>query len=509
MPCPSFRASSSPAEHEQSLRRSSLRSAPRPRATRLHRHRGALARPRHRRQHGGVQSRERHHVAENADGAARSRGRALHRARQDHALAAVLSRTTRISAHRRPACFSELSVSAVGSCRATWAITSRRLMGGARERRLLPADRTRAARSAGCSAARTTSRLARIPSSCCRYNYWQRAFAGDRGVVGTELRLSGPHYTIVGVAPKQIEGLLPGISRRVSCPIQMINQLEPTDQRRADARAAITRASLGATGRRTDASPRAQRSLDRFVERHAAPVPGSLVGADDDRVSFRCRRSPSARSSTASSSRRRRRSMIVVGARARSSRARISRASCSRRRATASARSPFVSRSARAGARWSGSSSWSRSSSRSLAACSAWCSRALGSRAAARRSSGSAADQSRRRRRRARAGVRHLGVGRRRRAVRPAPGAPGDAAERHRDDQERECRRDAGPPVHHAQRARRRADRDVAGAAGDRRALPAKLRRAIERRRGIRLRARGHGLDGDCRPTATTRRGAS
>src|SRR3954470_21885656 len=41
------------------------------------------------------------------------------------------------------------------------------------------------------------------------YNYWQSAFAADPRVVGTEIRLAGRAYTIIGVAPKSVEGILP------------------------------------------------------------------------------------------------------------------------------------------------------------------------------------------------------------------------------------------------------------------------------------------------------------
>ena len=59
------------------------------------------------------------------------------------------------------------------------------------------------------------------------YNYWMTAFGGDRGVVGREIRLGGRPYTIVGVAPKTIEGLLPGLTASLYAPVMMINQLEP------------------------------------------------------------------------------------------------------------------------------------------------------------------------------------------------------------------------------------------------------------------------------------------
>jgi putative ABC transport system permease protein len=60
------------------------------------------------------------------------------------------------------------------------------------------------------------------------YDYWRSAFGGDRGVVGRELRLAGHVYTVVGVAPKSIDGLLPGLAPAMYAPILMIDQLEPT-----------------------------------------------------------------------------------------------------------------------------------------------------------------------------------------------------------------------------------------------------------------------------------------
>lgn len=66
------------------------------------------------------------------------------------------------------------------------------------------------------------------PVAVLSYGYWQRVFAGDPGIVGKQVHLSGRAYTIVGVAPKEIEGLLPGLPPSLYLPIQMTNQLEPT-----------------------------------------------------------------------------------------------------------------------------------------------------------------------------------------------------------------------------------------------------------------------------------------
>jgi predicted permease len=60
------------------------------------------------------------------------------------------------------------------------------------------------------------------------YDYWRRAFAEDPNVVGQSLRLAGRPFTIVGVAPTGIEGLLPGVTPAIYASVQMANQLQPT-----------------------------------------------------------------------------------------------------------------------------------------------------------------------------------------------------------------------------------------------------------------------------------------
>ncbi|HEU4994916.1 MAG TPA: ADOP family duplicated permease [Gemmatimonadaceae bacterium] len=58
-------------------------------------------------------------------------------------------------------------------------------------------------------------------------NYWRGAFGGDPGVVGKDMRLGGRAYTIVGVAPRSIEGLVPGLAPAFYASMRMLNQLEP------------------------------------------------------------------------------------------------------------------------------------------------------------------------------------------------------------------------------------------------------------------------------------------
>ena len=59
------------------------------------------------------------------------------------------------------------------------------------------------------------------------YEYWQRAFAGDRSVVGRTMRLSGRQYTIIGVAPMSYSGMVSGIVPSFFVSVQMINQIQP------------------------------------------------------------------------------------------------------------------------------------------------------------------------------------------------------------------------------------------------------------------------------------------
>jgi len=59
------------------------------------------------------------------------------------------------------------------------------------------------------------------------HDYWQRAFASERTVVGRKMRLAGREYTIIGVAPGTYTGTISGIVPAVFAPIMMINQLQP------------------------------------------------------------------------------------------------------------------------------------------------------------------------------------------------------------------------------------------------------------------------------------------
>ena len=57
------------------------------------------------------------------------------------------------------------------------------------------------------------------------HGYWQSAFGGDPDVVGTELRVGGRPYTVVGVAPPDFQGSLRGIRPVLYAPYMMVEEL--------------------------------------------------------------------------------------------------------------------------------------------------------------------------------------------------------------------------------------------------------------------------------------------
>ena len=65
------------------------------------------------------------------------------------------------------------------------------------------------------------------PVAMLGYDYWQRAFGGDPAVVGTEIRLGGRQYTVVGVAPKAYSGSMRALAPAVYVPMMMANALQP------------------------------------------------------------------------------------------------------------------------------------------------------------------------------------------------------------------------------------------------------------------------------------------
>ncbi len=65
------------------------------------------------------------------------------------------------------------------------------------------------------------------PVAMIGHSHWRNAFGADPDVVGSEVRLSGRLYTIVGVAPEDYPGKFRGIVPAFFLPIMMVDELQP------------------------------------------------------------------------------------------------------------------------------------------------------------------------------------------------------------------------------------------------------------------------------------------
>ncbi len=67
------------------------------------------------------------------------------------------------------------------------------------------------------------------------YHYWESRYAADPAIVGTEVRLNGRPYTVVGVAPEHFRGrLAPGVGTDFWVPVSMYTHLDPSKYQRGD-----------------------------------------------------------------------------------------------------------------------------------------------------------------------------------------------------------------------------------------------------------------------------------
>jgi predicted permease len=64
------------------------------------------------------------------------------------------------------------------------------------------------------------------PVAVLGHSYWQRAFGGSMDVVGSQIRLTGRLYTIVGVAPEDYAGKFRGIVPAFFLPRMMVNEVQ-------------------------------------------------------------------------------------------------------------------------------------------------------------------------------------------------------------------------------------------------------------------------------------------
>jgi predicted permease len=56
------------------------------------------------------------------------------------------------------------------------------------------------------------------------HGLWQRSLGGSPAVIGTTVKISGTDYTVVGVAPPQFTGTIPGISADFWAPLMMVDR---------------------------------------------------------------------------------------------------------------------------------------------------------------------------------------------------------------------------------------------------------------------------------------------
>jgi predicted permease len=56
------------------------------------------------------------------------------------------------------------------------------------------------------------------------HGLWQRSLGGSANVIGTTVKISGVEYTVVGVAPRQFNGTVPGIAADFWVPLMMIER---------------------------------------------------------------------------------------------------------------------------------------------------------------------------------------------------------------------------------------------------------------------------------------------
>ncbi|MEM7416917.1 MAG: ADOP family duplicated permease [Gemmatimonadota bacterium] len=68
------------------------------------------------------------------------------------------------------------------------------------------------------------------------HDYWQSRLGGDPDIVGTDLRLSGRPYTVVGVAPAEFTGTLRGLEPSVYVPIKMVDEIQGSSTNTMEAR---------------------------------------------------------------------------------------------------------------------------------------------------------------------------------------------------------------------------------------------------------------------------------
>ena len=111
------------------------------------------------------------------------------------------------------------------------------------------------------------------------HGYWQSAYAASADVVGTDVRISGRPFTVVGVAPEAYKGTIRGFVPDVFVPILMVDALDGNATSVLEARGnrsffAKARLAPGAT------RVEAQETLDRIAQRLREEYPRNWQRAD-------------------------------------------------------------------------------------------------------------------------------------------------------------------------------------------------------------------------------------
>lgn len=71
-----------------------------------------------------------------------------------------------------------------------------------------------------------------LPVAVLSHRLWQRAFGGERNVLGKEFRMNGQVFTVVGVAPENFGGMMPAVTAQMWLPLGMAEHVEPVGNNR-------------------------------------------------------------------------------------------------------------------------------------------------------------------------------------------------------------------------------------------------------------------------------------
>jgi predicted permease len=66
------------------------------------------------------------------------------------------------------------------------------------------------------------------PVAVLNHGFWQREFGAAPDIIGQTFKMNGLTYTIVGVAPPEFTGTLPGVSPDLWLPMMMVDEVEPS-----------------------------------------------------------------------------------------------------------------------------------------------------------------------------------------------------------------------------------------------------------------------------------------